>query len=54
MWPKFPDIRLTVEDNPRKNHNQETDLPGFKCELRGSNATNCTKQCFIYIECFAI
>ena len=28
MWSKFPDIYLTVEENPGKNLNKENDLTG--------------------------
>ena len=29
MWPKFPDIDLTVEENHGKDLNQETDPTGI-------------------------
>ena len=34
MWPKFPDICLTVEENSRKNLNQELTRPGIEPEDR--------------------
>ena len=34
MWPKFPNISLTVEGKPRKNLNQETGPAGDLTRVR--------------------
>ena len=34
MWPKFSDICVTVEGNPRKNLNQETEPTGDRTRAR--------------------
>ena len=42
MWPKFSDIRLTVEGKPRKQLNQEIDPTGDRTRarcVRGSDVT---------------
>ena len=34
MWPKFPNMCLTVEEKQRKNLNQEIDLTGDRTRVR--------------------
>ena len=42
MWPKFPDICLTVEGKPRKNLIQKTDPNGDQIRARGVRINDVT------------
>ena len=42
MWPKFPDICLTVEGKPQKNLNQEIDPAGDRTRAR------CMKSNYVF------
>ena len=44
MWPKFPDICLTVEGKPRKNLNQEIDPTGDRTQARCVRSNDVTPR----------
>ena len=53
MWPKFPDICLTVEGNPRKNLNQGKveSVSGMKLKKREKPQKNAKNSVIAHHNC---